>query len=153
MKCPTADTVPTCSQWRISDYNSENLLSYKYKALFSKPEWLLPFQKDLYFTGAIIKNTHGNVQGTGKGRERKLIFICGMNSDSPEVTASGEAVYEATWPSWVAKLVCMADYPGYLEARPCSCKECALSTLEDCLCSIKKSSGRKQTVVNGHSGN
>lgn len=57
---------------------------------------------------------------------------------------------EATWQILMAKFVCTADYPGFLETGPCLCKECSLSTLEDRICSIKKSSGREQNVVNGH---
>ena len=53
-----------------------------------------------------------------------------MNSDSPEFTACVRGN--------VAKFVRMASYSAHFEARPCSCKECALNTLEDCLCSIKK---------------
>lgn len=49
-------------------------------------EGLLSFQKDIDFTDAIIRNIHGNVQGTGKYRERKILFSCSMNSDSPKVT-------------------------------------------------------------------
>lgn len=63
-----------------------------------------------------------SVQGSGKVRERKILFLCGVNSDSPKVLA----LQEAAGPSCVAKLLCMADYPGYFKAGPCPCKECAL---------------------------